>query len=255
MPGKALDISLLTTNKISSLDPAEYLIIWPVASLEQHGPHLPLGTDAILLSAVVDGVREKLGEDFKGLFLPIERLGKSPEHVSFPGTISLQSSTLLAIASDIVSSLSRHGFKSFVFLNSHGGNISILDAVSYDLREIYGVKVYPLFLWKGNNYDVLLKRVFPDMHDLEIHAASLETSVMMYLYPELVGEIPPANPAAKIIGSIPFGWNSLDFGKSGVIGDPSFATAQAGKELFQFAVDDVCNILRSIVTELNTKGM
>lgn len=246
MPEKNLELNHLSTTKVSQFDLSNYLIVWPVSSTEQHGPHLPLGTDAMILGAVVDGVLADLDEGFKGLFLPTLKIGKSPEHLSFPGTVSFRSSTMLAMFDDVVSSLQRHGSKTFVFLNSHGGNSSLIDAAGYDLRDKYGVKTYHLFLWTGKEYEELLKRLFPALQDLEIHAASHETSLMLYLHPELVGEIPPANPASPVIGSIPYGWRSLDFGQSGVIGDPSFASAQAGEALYHFAVKNVCDKLHSI---------
>jgi len=243
---KALELSLLSTDYISKLDLSKYLIIWPIASIEQHGPHLPLGTDSILLNSIVNGVLEKLDEDFKGLFLPIMSYGKSPEHLAFPGTVSLQSTTILALIEDVVSSLAIHGAREFVFLNGHGGNCGILDSITFDLRHKYGVKAYHLFVWEGKNIDELSSHFFPNLQELEIHAASIETSLMLFLYPELVGDIPDGNSTRKVLEPISYGWSSLDFGSNGVIGDPEYASVQAGKEIYHFTVESVCEKLSSI---------
>jgi len=246
MPDSSLELSRLSTDQVAKLDLSEYVVIWPVASLEHHGPHLPLGTDAIILREVVAGVREKLGDSFKGLFLPPLDFGKSPEHLSFPGTVSLQASTLLGIVDDITASIVRFGSKRFAILNSHGGNTGLLQAESFDLREKYKVKVYTLELWAGKGYEELLTSVFPKLRDLEIHAASLETSLMLFLHPELVGEIPSGNPATRLLNFAPFGWSSNDFGENGVIGDPSHASSKAGEIIYRFAVDRICTLLHSI---------
>ena len=246
MPENNLELSKLSTDQVSKLDLSKYVVIWPIASLEQHGPHLPLGTDAIILREVVAGIREKLGDSFQALFLPPLELGKSPEHLSFPGTISLQASTLLGIADDIAASIVRFGSTRFVILNSHGGNSSLLQAESFDLRQKYGVKVYVLDLWTGKGYEELLASVFPNLHDLEVHAASLETSLMLFLHPELVGRIPSGNPAGRLLDTTPYGWGSSDFGVNGVIGDPSHASSKSGEVIYRFGVDRICTLLHSI---------
>jgi creatinine amidohydrolase len=246
MPKHSLELNKLSTDQVSKLDVSKYVVVWPVSSLEQHGPHLPLGTDALILRAIVAGVTEKLGDGFKGLFLPAIELGKSPEHLSFPGTVSLQASTLLGIADDITASIAKFGSKRLAILNSHGGNSSLLQAQSFDLRQKYGVKVYVLDLWTGNGYEEMLARVFPDLQDMEVHAASLETSLMLFLYPELVGEIPNGNSAGRLLSNTSFGWNSKDFGENGVIGDPSYASSKAGEEIYHFGVDRIYNLLNYI---------
>lgn len=246
MNSKARLMSEISTNCMSGLDRENTLVVWSIASLEQHGPHLPLGTDAFILEDVINGVREKLGEESPVIFLPQLNYGKSPEHLSFPGTVSLTSTTLLAIADDIVSSLAKHDFKRFAFVSGHGGNSALMKAVSFDLCEKYGVKIYNLDLWAGKEMDTVLKSIFPNLHDFEVHAASLETSFMLYLHPELVGEIPQGNPAKDILALDPMGWLTKDFGQNGVIGDPSHASKASGKVLYEYEVERVSAILGKI---------
>lgn len=243
MGTKAQRLNELTTKQVSNLDPTNCIAIWPVSSLEQHGPHLPLGTDAIILENIVEKIREKLEENFNGFFLPQMNYGKSPEHLMYPGTISIQATTLLAVADDVVASLSKHGFKRFVFLNSHGGNTALLEAASFDLRYKYDAKILNLYLFDGNDFNSFLSQLFPNLKEIEIHAASLETSVMLYLRPELVGKIPQGNPAEQLLSLGPWGWATSDFGANGVIGDPSYASAEIGEVLVNYAVNRVCEIL------------
>ncbi len=246
MGTKMLALGELSTDKIAQLDRGNQIVLWPVASLEQHGPHLPLGTDAIILNDIVEGVRERLGEDFSGFVLPQMSFGKSPEHLGFPGTVSMQATTLLAVADDMVASLAKHQFTTFVFLNGHGGNSALLQAASFDLRYKYGVKIYCVDLWTGNGFDALLKQAFPKLNDSEVHAASLETSVMLFLHPGLVGKIPSGNAANNLLGTDPWGWSSQDFGENGIIGDPSHASAQSGEALYNYAVNRICEMLRDL---------
>ena len=100
MTEKALALHELTTAQVSNMEPSEWLVVWPIASLEQHGPHLPLGTDAIILGEVVRRVRRRLRAGSRVLFLPMLHFGKSPEHLGFPGTISLSASTLLGVVDE-----------------------------------------------------------------------------------------------------------------------------------------------------------
>lgn len=253
MGNKALRMNELTSNQVKALNPATCTVIWPVSSLEQHGPHLPLGTDAIILENVVEKIREKLGSDSKEIFLPQMNYGKSPEHLMFPGTVSFQATTLIAMADDLVSSLTKHGFKRFVFLNSHGGNTALLDGVSFDLRYKYDAKILNLYLFEGSGITALLQQLFPDLKDIEIHAASLETSVMLYLRPELVGKIPQGNFAEKLIGLGSWGWATTDFGANGVIGDPSYASAKIGEVLVNYAVDRACEFFHKFEDQFPEK--
>ncbi|RLC64522.1 MAG: creatininase family protein [Chloroflexota bacterium] len=244
----------LTTAQVARLEPAQWLVVWPVASLEQHGPHLPLGTDAIVLEAIVERVRERLGAGFQALFLPMMHLGKSPEHLTFPGTVSLQASTLLAVVDDLVASLAAHQFRRFVFLNGHGGNTALLQAVGPDLRYRYGVRVYYLDLWASSFFDDIIAELFPSLVGREVHAASVETSLLLHLRPELVDQMPDTSTlraaadqeSVNLTGTVPFGWLARDFGTSGVIGDPSLASAEAGEQILAYAVERACRMLQEI---------
>ncbi len=245
MTKKALALHELTTATVSSLQASKWLVVWPIASLEQHGPHLPLGTDAIVLDAVVDRVRGRLGAGFQALFLPTMPLGKSPEHLGFRGTVSLSASTLLAVLDDLVASLAVSEFRRLVILNGHGGNTALLQAMGPDLRYKYGVRVYHIDLWASPFFDDVIAEMYPSLAGTDIHAASVETSLLLHLCPDLVDQV-PASVQAQPLGPVPSGWLARDFGELGVIGDPSLASAEDGRRLLAYAVEKVCTMLQSI---------
>ena len=235
----------LRSPELGELDHDACLVVWPVAALEQHGPHLSVGTDGIVLEAIVERVRERLGAEFAAVFLPLMPFGKSPEHLRFPGTVSLRASTLLAISEDLVASLAGQGFTRLVVLNGHGGNTALLQSVAFDLRSRYGVRAFSIDLWASDFFDEAISEIFPVLDEPEVHAASVETSLMLYLCPERVGEIPPASAACDL-GPVPCGWAAEDLCDTGVIGDPTLATAEAGERLLDYAVARVCRLLGEI---------
>jgi creatinine amidohydrolase len=247
----------LSCVEASGLEPSEWLVIWPIASLEQHGPLLPLGTDAIVLGAVVDRARKRLEESVQALYLPLMPVGKSPEHLAFPGSVSMSAVTLLGLADGVVSSLAPHGFCSYVFLNGHGGNTALLRAAAPDLRARYGVRVYNIDLWASSFFYDIIEELFPGMAGIDRHGGAAETSMVLHLCPHLVQGTPDyatlraggGRYTEQALGpiefdqltwGIPFGWQSQDFGYSGVVGDPSIASADAGRQILEYAVDRVC---------------
>jgi creatinine amidohydrolase len=265
--GKSPALRELSYAEVSDLDPSEWLVVWPIASLEQHGPHLPLGTDAIVLGAVVDRVRQRLVESVQALYLPLMPVGKSPEHLAFPGSVSLDAATLLGLADGVVSSFAPHGFRSYIFLNGHGGNTAILRASAPDLRAKYGVRVYNIDLWASSFFHDIIDELFPGMARIDRHGGAAETSMLLHLCPHLVQGTPgyaelragggrftdeALGPIEfdQLTWGIPFGWQSQDFGYSGVVGDPSLASADAGRKILDYAVDRVCTSVTKIYDAL-----
>jgi len=243
---KALSLQDLSTAQVAQLNPAEWLVIWPIGSLEQHGPHLPLGTDTFVLDGIVQQARLELGREFRGLFIPTMTIGKSPEHLDFVGTLSFKQETLLGMATDIVHSLAQHKFSRFVFLNGHGGNTYLLQDLAYELRQRYRVGAYTLEVWSPDFFNRVFAKVFPTLEEKDGHAGVVETSVMLYLYPELVGPLPKGYYPAEFDKPVPYGWLSSDYNTKGVFGDPSRADREAGKAIFDLAVAETCKLLQEI---------
>jgi len=244
----ALALQEISTLAASELPLSSRIAVFPIGSNEQHGPHLPTGTDTIIIDAVVRGVRQRLTPQDPFIFLPLMPYGKSPEHMDFAGTISFKSATLMAVLDDVVSSLDAHGVKRIVFLNSHGGNNNLLGALAFDFRHQYQVSIYSLNIWSDDFFPAKeIEEIIPGLTYPEVHAASIETSMLLYLHPELVGPIPQDfNPKAEF-PTISTGWSTTDLSHDGVIGDPRQSSAERGKLLYELLVEKTVNKLMEIV--------
>jgi len=135
----------LTSEDFKRLAKAETLVLFPIGSMEQHGPHLPVSTDSLIVDAVVDGVVEEL-DDVQCIVLPILWCSKSNEHIAFPGTIFLSPETFVHVVDDISASVARAGFKRLVFMNWHGGNTDLLASIIVDIRQrhrVWGRRLAP----------------------------------------------------------------------------------------------------------------
>ena len=123
----------LTRDEIAALDKDRTIVMLPTSATEQHGPHLPVGTDAIILSTLIDRIIAQRDEAFpKGnlIFAPQLPIGKSNEHMGFAGTITFSAQTYYALLHDIAKSIAASGFKKLVLFNSHGGNTDMLNLIS-----------------------------------------------------------------------------------------------------------------------------
>ena len=218
------------------------ILLQPVGAVEQHGPHLPLGTDLIVAEAVAEAVVDERGEQLDLWLLPPIACTKSNEHAWAPGTIWLSPETMLAVLRDMGRSLARLGARRLAFVNGHGGNTALLNVACRELRLEHDLLTF------------LLHPAVPPDHGgpssadelgMGIHAGLDETSMMLHLRPDTVAmdraqrhvpESLAANDQVRFGGSVSFGWVSSDFGPSGVIGDPTGATAERGRELFEAAV-------------------
>lgn len=222
------------------------LVVVPVGAVEQHGPHLPLGTDAWIATAVAREAVALLDNAFLSETLAV---GCSEHHRAFTGTLSLSVDTFIYLICDIAKCLREDGFVP-VFLNGHGGNRAPISAALQRLLE-QGIDA-----WSLTYFEVLqdiAKERFPAR--AVGHACALETSIMQYLYPNLVGDIPRTNENDSEIFPDPslFGTDKVirhrrfeEFTSFGFVGDPTLANSVAGEEMFDAAVTCVANQLRKI---------
>lgn len=226
-----------------------------MGSLEQHGPHLPLGTDALFADRVVEAVFHALPPELPLWRLPVQQIGFAPEHKGFPGTFSLQAEQLIALVESVGADLARCGFRRLVMMNGHGGQISLLEVAARQLRSNHpSLAVLPCFLWRGPEN---LASLIPEPERSQgLHAGLAETSLMLHLAPELVGMErqadglhPPSQPPQgwSWEGQAPTAWLTGDLSTSGVIGDPSGATAALGEQLFQRLVSGWQERLQALV--------
>src|SRR6266404_2093736 len=120
---RVADWSSLTTQEFT----ADRIAVLPVAAVEQHGPHLPVGVDTYIAEAYLARVRALLPKDTPALFLPVQTVGASDEHKAFRGTLTLSPQTALGAFIEIGESVCRAGIKKLIVINSHGGNIALID--------------------------------------------------------------------------------------------------------------------------------
>ena len=229
-------------------------IIWPFGAVEQHGPHLPLGTDSIFIEGIINEVLNLIPEDMPLKKMPTQYIGFSPEHSGFDGTITLSSGLLTSMIVEIGKQISDIGFKRLILLNAHGGQISLLNTAARELRSVTpNLNIFPCFLWNGVKG---LNEVLTES-ELEngLHASLAETSLMMSLKPEFVGDerpcegIPDNKPKGwSLEGDAPTAWFTQDLSKSGVIGDSRGANIELGDELRRLLVDHWYNMILTLMS-------
>jgi creatinine amidohydrolase len=212
-------------------------VVVPFGSTEQHGRHMPLGTDALLGDEFGWGLAERLD----AFLAPTVRLGCSEHHLSFPGTISLSRETFKCVVIDVVKSLSRHGFRRIVLLPTHGGNFKPLAEAFAELKPVDSVKVVAFTDLEG-----FVKAAFESSRAFGVneaqsgaHSGEWETSLLLALRPEqvkmdqaaegFVGEL------SEIMARVFDGIQNLD--ENGVLGDPRPATAEAGEKYLKDIVE------------------
>ena len=214
------------------------IVVLPVASIEQHGPHLPVEVDSMLGEEVAARTAAKVaakGEHI--LVLPVLWTGLSEHHMSFGGTITLDNAAFGAVVEGVVRSILRHGFRRIVLLNAHGGNENALRHITDDLTPKLGVPIVQFTYWYAAA--VPIAKILETQGGLS-HACEAETSMMMAVRPELVAtdRIPLAKanttPSVDdIVGGGVYRWRSVGSrSSSGVIGNPEAASAEKGERLF-----------------------
>lgn len=227
--------------------PRETPIVLPVAALEQHGRHMPLFTDSLLLGEVIRRTKETLANE--ALFAPLMWLGNSHHHLDFPGTMSLSPRGYLDLLIDMAENFLMHGFTRIVIVNGHGGNSVPAQQAFFELRQKTRTRS-DLLLLSCTYWSLGGKPSHPDLRQGEMgHACEWETSMMLRIRPELVGDL-------KGLASVPFGrpfspahraWVTKDRTEPGHIGEPAHATAEKGEVLFRTFSDDVVGLLRRVL--------
>jgi creatinine amidohydrolase len=229
-------------------------VVWPFGAIEQHGPHLPIGTDAVFADRVLEAVLTRLDQDRPVWRLPLLSYGFSPEHGAFPGTLSLPAELLLSLVITVGSDLAGAGFRRLVLFNAHGGQIALLQVAARQLRAARpGLAVLPCFLWNGP--EGLGAHLPEPERSHGLHAGLAETSLMLHLDPEQVGserpsdghlrEAPPAGWSLE--GAVPSAWLTSDLSRSGVLGDARGASAALGELLFDQLVDGWTRLLDGLL--------
>lgn len=241
----------LRAPEFSDIDPDTTIAILPTAAIEQHGPHLPVGTDTLIAEGMLSAVRDACPEDLNLLILPVQAVGKSNEHLWAAGTCTLTAETALKAWVEIGLSVSRAGIKKLLIINSHGGNLDLVSILSRELRVQAGMLAVKaqwgsfgapegLFGAQENTYG--------------IHGGDSETSLILAFNPDTVdmskaqdfrstAETTEISP----IGPISYGWIASDLSEHGVVGEAHLATAEKGRALAAHQANGLIDLAQAMV--------
>lgn len=229
----------LTTADVAAIDKRDAVVVQPIGAVEQHGPHLPLITDALVAERMTERAIALLPNDGNVWQLPTLHYGKSTEHLGRPGTITMSAQTLMSTCLDLGRSLAASGFRKLVFVNGHGGQPGLLDVVARDIRVETGLEVFPTMPGRFGLPDGIDT---VDEH-YGIHGGQIETSVVWALAPELVhmelaiddgailGDFYASSRHLSLEGAVPTAWVTDDVSLSGVLGNAPAATLEDGRRI------------------------
>jgi creatinine amidohydrolase len=246
----------LTTADIESLDPERTVVVLPVAATEQHGPHLPLGTDALINRGIVAATLAARADNEPALvILPALEIGSSDEHRDFAGTLSIPAERLLAVWIDIGLAVARAGLRKLVILNTHGGQRGLVDIAALRLRVDCGLLTVRCSYFAFGAPDGLFDAA-EWAHG--IHGGEVETSLMLHLHPELVRQDRLENFAGlgqRLAASerwlgvekpVGIGWKAQDLNPQGVVGNAAAADPVRGAAYLAHIVTGLNELLREV---------
>jgi creatinine amidohydrolase len=228
----------MTWRDFAATDMARTVAVLPVAAIEQHGPHLPVGTDAFIGEGYLQRAISRVPADWPALFLPPQTIGASDEHGEYPGTLTLPLETLVGVLTAIGDGVARAGCRKLVFVNAHGGNVPAIDAAALKLRARHAMLCVHAS-WRRLGYP---DRLFSERERVYgVHGGDAETSLALAFRPETVkidrardfanaGE-PMAAEFKRLRGAQPLGfaWMASDLNPEGAVGEAAAASAAKGE--------------------------
>lgn len=203
---------------------ADAVVIIPVGSTEQHGNHLPVNTDTNACFNVAVRAAQAIDE-FPVLVLPPIWMGYSPHHMSYAGTITLKYQTFVEVLTQVAACVYAHGFKKIIFLNGHGGNTPTIAAIRVKLPSEDNIPAIGYTYWELPSVAEQLAEISQSDRGSIGHAGEMETSVQLYLQPELVDR------------------SNLTW-SPGVLGDPSQGTREKGERLITASINALVKLLK-----------
>jgi len=245
----------MTWQDVAGADTIRWIAVLPLAAVEQHGPHLPLGVDTYIAEAYLARVGKILPEALPVTFLPVQRVGISAEHLSYPGTLTLSAATAVAAWTEIGESLARAGVRKLVLVTSHGGNVAAMELVARELRTRLGMLAVTVG-WHRFGYPDGAFSAQEKRHG--IHGGDIETSLMLAAMPETVrmAQAPNATPATiamarefKWLGAYRpagFAWMTQDLNPTGAVGDATLARAEKGEAALTRGAEAFVELLHEV---------
>ncbi|WP_244423923.1 creatininase family protein [Phyllobacterium sp. YR531] len=231
------------------------IALLPLGAHEQHGPHLPFETDTLIVKGLVSRLRPLLPSALEVLFLPVEPVGYSIEHLDVDGTKSLQFDEAVNRWIEIGKTLVQQGISKLIMLNAHGGNSPLMTIVATELRVRFNMLAVAT---SWTRFGLPAGMISPEDKAIDIHGGFIETSVMLALYPELVHMEKSQNFASnqsrfaadykhlRAYGPHAFGWKMSDLNKLGVAGNASLASAQAGEEIIAHSLKGIIELIEDV---------
>jgi creatinine amidohydrolase len=247
--------SELTGPEIRATDMARVIAVLPFAAIEQHGPHLPLGTDMFIMEGYLARVLQRLPAGLPVLFLPVQAVGTSQEHSAFAGTLSLTDEAALRGWAALGDGIARTGCRKLVLLNSHGGNSALIDRLALDLRVRLNMLAVTAS-WSRFGYPDGLFSTQELAHG--IHGGEVETSLMRAFRPDLVRVDEAENfaPASldferdfawlRTARPAGFGWMAQDLSSSGAVGNAAAASAEKGEAAADYGATAFIELLQDV---------
>lgn len=245
----------LTASDFADLDAERVIAILPIASTEQHGPHLPIATDVAIAQGMLDELKVQRPEDLDFLVLPVQEIGKANEHKYGPGTLSFGPDILIPAWTAIGAKVREAGLRKMVIVNSHGGNVDIMSIVARELRVRHDMAVVATQWGRFGHPDGLISE-----HERAygIHGGEVETSLMLHFRPELVRMDKAENfrsraedmkARSRFLQPLPphaLAWIAHDLNPAGVVGDASRGTAEKGAVICRHQVAGFVDMLRDL---------
>jgi creatinine amidohydrolase len=240
---------------IAAAAPARWIAVLPLAATEQHGPHLPIGTDVMIAQAYLARVRQLLADSIPATFLPLQPVGISTEHIDYPGTLTLPTDVALKTWMALGECVARAGIKKLVMVTSHGGNSAAMTLVAQDLRARCGLLAVTT-AWSRLSAPEGLFSGEELRHG--IHGGAVETSIMLARYPRQVRHDKIADFRPNSIAMekdyrwlsahrpAPFAWQAQDLHASGAAGDATQASAEKGQRLLDHGAGAFCELLADV---------
>lgn len=232
------------------VNPDTSIAVLPTAAIEQHGPHLPVGTDTLIMNGMLDTFRTQCPDDLDPWILPVQAVGKSNEHLWAKGTLTLTAAAALSAWTEIGFSVARAGFKKIVIVNSHGGNLDLISILSRELRVEAGMLAVKC---QWGSFGHPAEMYSPHEKAFGIHGGDVETSLMRAFAPKTVDMSKAANfvSAAETdpispIGGISRGWIAADLNPDGTVGDARKATPEKGFATANYQVAGFIDLLRTL---------
>jgi creatinine amidohydrolase len=235
---------------------ADWVAVLPLAAVEQHGPHLPVGVDTLVAEAMVARSIAALPPALPVTFLPVQAVALSPEHVRFPGTLTLDWDTAMRVWLEIGASVARAGVRRIVLVTSHGGNAAAMEVVARQLRLRHGMLAVATSWTRLSRW----REIYPPAEPMiDIHAGQSETSMLLALHPDLVdmGAAQDFRSAQEGFaarnrylalhgGAANAAWIAGDLNPAGAVGNAAGARAEWGEAEIESAISGFVALMAEV---------